>query len=33
MWRWTLADMAILAILPVLDIAIGATVAVRRARI
>ena len=32
-WRWTLADMAILAILPVLDIAIGATVAVRRARI
>ena len=32
-WRWTLIDMSILAILPMLDIAVGATVAVRRARI
>ena len=33
MWRWTLIDMGILAILPLLDIAVGTTVAVRRARI
>jgi hypothetical protein len=33
MWRWRLIDMGILAILPVLDIAVGATVAARRARI
>ena len=32
-WRWTLIDMGILAILPILNIAVGATVAVRRARI
>ena len=32
-WRWTLIDMGILAILPLLDIAVAATVAVRRARI
>ena len=32
-WRWTLLDAGILAILPILDIAVGATVAVRRARI
>jgi hypothetical protein len=32
-WRWTLIDMGILAIMPILDIAVGATVAVRRARI
>lgn len=32
-WRWTLTDMGVLAILPVLDIAFGATVAVRRTRI
>jgi hypothetical protein len=32
-WQWTLADMAILAILPLLDVAVGAAVAVRRARI
>jgi hypothetical protein len=32
-WRWTLIDMGILAILPVVDIAVGATVTVRRARI
>ncbi|MEU7904438.1 hypothetical protein [Actinoplanes sp. NPDC049118] len=31
--RWTLIDMGILAILPILDIAVGATVAVRRTRI
>jgi len=33
MWRWTLIDMGILAILPILNITVGATVAVRRARI
>ena len=33
MWRWTLVDMGVLAILPILDIAVGATVAARRARI
>jgi hypothetical protein len=32
-WRWTLVDVGILAILPMLDIVVGATVAVRRARI
>jgi hypothetical protein len=32
-WRWTLVDTGILAILPVLDIAVGPTVAVRRARV
>ena len=32
-WRWTLIDMGVLAILPILDIAVGAAVAVRRARI
>lgn len=32
-WHWTLIDMGILAILPVLDIAVGATVTARRARI
>ena len=32
-WRWTLIDMGILAILPVLTVAVGATVAARRARI
>lgn len=33
LWYWTLIDMGILAILPVLDIVVGATVAVRRTRI
>jgi hypothetical protein len=33
MSRWTLIDMGILAILPMLNIAVGATLAVRRARI
>ena len=33
LWAWTLLDMAVLAILPLLDIAVGATVAARRARI
>ena len=33
MWRWTLIDTGILAILPVLTVAVGATVAARRARL
>jgi hypothetical protein len=32
-WRWRLIDMGALAILPILNIAVGAAVAVRRARI
>ena len=32
-WQWTLVDAGILAILPTLDIAVGAIVAVRRTRI